>query len=498
MSDEESEIDILTTLSRGASLHVFGRVFLNVFGFLLHFVLSRGLGAGLYGVYAYGKTISQIVIVFTNLGSDKSVLKYLPQYEDDPPQQRLFFGLAVITSLVGSIVAAIVLFVFAPTISDLTMDRPEFVGVLRLFALIVAFDTLARVLHSSFRGLERLEYQVLSSKIARPMLRLVAVVGALALGYSLTGVMVALVVASGVVLGFASYILLTRFELRPWVSSDKVTRGRVFEYYNFSIPLTMKNAADILIRRVDIFMIGLFFSPTVVGYYNISILIAGFLVLPLKGFNQLFAPIASRLYVEDDIKKLNSLYNTVTRWVFTISLLVAIGAFVYRTEILSLFGGGFTAGTTVLALFVVSQVFNCLGGPNGPLLMMTERQYVLVVNQWFFAIANVILNYIFITMFGVLGAAMATAAIMAVLNIVQTIELWYFEGLFPYSMNFFKPLLSGLFSAIAMVSVHFLLSKVALIIVGGVIGVVTYIIVLITLGIEEDDIQFFKKIVTEV
>ncbi|EMA32748.1 transport protein 56 (polysaccharide biosynthesis transport protein) [Haloarcula japonica DSM 6131] len=487
-------MDILATLSRGASLHVVGKIFFNVFGFLLHLVLSRGLGAGLYGIYAYGKTLSRIAIVFTNLGSDQSVLKYLPEYSDDAAQQRLFFGLSVLTSLVGSIVAAAVLAVYAPVISNLTIDRPEFIGVLRLFAIITVFDTLARIIHSSFRGLERLEYEVLSSKISRPILRLIGVVGALSLGYSLTGVMVALVVASGLVLGIASYLLLSRFELRPWISSDQVTRSSVFEYYNFSIPLTMKNAADILIRRVDIFMVGLFFSSTVVGYYNISLLIAGFLTIPLMGFNQLFPPIASRLYMNGEIPKLNSLYNTVTRWVFTISFLMAIGAFVYRAEILSLFGEDFTAGTPVLALFVVGQLFNCLGGPNGYLLMMTERQYVLVVNQWVFGIVNVVLNYVMITTFGVLGAAVATAGVFAMLNIVQTIELWYFERLFPYSLNFLKPLFAGVITTIVMVSIRYVMSDTVLLIIGGLTGVVTYGIVLLAIGIEEDDKEFFGKV----
>jgi O-antigen/teichoic acid export membrane protein len=256
----------------------------------------------------------------------------------------------------------------------------------------------------------------------------------------------------------------------------------------------MKNAADILIRRVDIFMVGLFFSSSVVGYYNISLLIAGFLAMPLMGFNQLFPPIASRLYTNEEITKLNSMYNTVTRWVFTVSFLMAIGAFVYRGEILSLFGEDFTAGTPILALFVVGQLFNCLGGPNGYLLMMTERQYVLVTNQWIFGILNVILNYIFITTFGVLGAAIATTAIFATLNVVQTIELWYFERLFPYSLNFLKPLFAGVVSALAMTLMRNITSDLILLFVGGFVGVVVYVIVLLIMGIEEDDREFFEKI----
>jgi len=487
----------LSSITRGASLYFVGKIVLNALGFLLQLILTRGLGAGLYGVYAYGKTVLMILLMFTNLGSDQSLLKYLPEYNDDTRRQRLILALAMITSLLGAVVSAVALFVFAPTVNDLTLNDPHFVDVLRLFAIILVLDTVAKVVHSTFRSLEQLEYEVFSNKLARPTLRLCAAAIALVFGFSLHGVMVALVVANFIALGVALYFFLSRFDLRPSLTPRRSARDEIVEYYNFSIPLTLKDAGNVLIKRVDIMMVGFFLPSTAVGIYNVSVLLAGILVLPVTAFNQLFPPIASRLYSNGETDELSSLHKTVTRWVFTISFIAAIGAVVYRRELLALFGVEFVAGSTVLALFVGGQLINCASGSNGYLLMMTDHQYILLVNQWLFGALNLVLNYVLILKYGLVGAAVATAGILVVLNVVKTIELWYLEGLFPYSTRFVKPISAGIAALIVMHLTQSALSGIGLLVGGGFLGGLTYVAVLLALGIESDDKQFFRTIADE-
>jgi len=497
MSDDTSKVDSLASISQGASLYFIGKVLADLLGFLLHLVLSRTLGAGVYGLYAYGRTILGILVNFTNLGSDKSLLKYLPEYEDNRTRQSFFFGIASITSLSGAIIATVTILIFAPIISSYTLNDPAFVDVLRLFAIILMFDTVARVLHSTFRSLERLEYEILSNKISRHTLRLVLVGIAFSLGYSIIGAMVALVTASFLTISIASYLLLTRFDLRPSIPSEHANKEDIYGYYNFSIPLTLNDAGRIITKRVDILMVGFFLSSTAVGVYNIAVLIAMFLTFPLAAFNQLFPPMASRLYSNGKIPELNALYNTVTRWIFTTSLLMAIGAITYRYEILALFGEEFTMGTIVLVLFVVAQLFNCIGGANGYLLMMTEHQYVLVATMWVSGSLNVVLNYVLILEFGFVGAAVATATILALLNVTKTVEIWYLEGLFPYSKEFVKPLVAGGFAMLIMFALGYVLSGIFLLVVGGFAGTATYVVALLLLGIEDDDKKFFNQIIAE-
>ena len=492
---KDLELSSLRIITRGASLFVVGKIVLNVLEFLLNLVLTRTLGASLYGVYAYTTTVIAASMVFTNLGSENSILKYLPQYEDNPRKQNFILGLAFLTSLAGSLIVAFLLYQLAPFITGLTLDEPLLTDVLRLFAVLLVFDTLAKVVNSTFRALELLEFQILVHNIVRPTLRLIGVGAALLVGLSFIGIMASFVVASTLVFLFAVSILISRVPVKPSVRTSDSPLSDAKHYYNFSLPLTIKDTGALLRNRVDILMVGLFLSSVAVGIYNIAVLIAGLLIIPLVAFNQLFPPVASRLYTNDRMNELNSIYGIVTRWTFTISLLMAVGTIVYRKEILALFGDEFVAGSTVLVLFVAGQLVNNAVGPSAYVLMMTEHQYVLLINQWVFGVLNVVLNYFFILEFGLIGAALATASVIGVLNVVRLIEVWYFERLFPYSLEYFKPLLAGCGAALTMYGVSFYFSGVPLIFVGGGLGVITHLTILLSLGLEDDDKEFFKTIV---
>jgi O-antigen/teichoic acid export membrane protein len=393
-NDSESTSDSLSTIAQGASVFAIGKIIYNILEFLLNIVLTRAVGASLYGVYAYASTILTATLVLTNGGTDKSVLKYIPQYEDQPRIQRFMLGLAFLTSAIGGIAVAGTLVLLAPTISEFTLDSELFVDTLRIFAIIVLLDTVATIVNSTFRALELVEFEILVDRVTKPALRLGAVAIGLYLGFSFIAVMASLLVASLLALLLSIWLFITQLNIRPSIQYAESSSEYVKDYYNFSIPLVAKDGASVLRSRVDILMVGFFLSSTAVGIYNVAVLVASLLILPLSGFNQLFPPIASRLYSNGQITELNAIYSTVTRWTFTITLFLGLGAIVYRTRILVLFGEEFVAGSTVLFLFVFGQMVNNAAGPSAYVLMMTENQYVVLVNQWAFGILNVVLNYI--------------------------------------------------------------------------------------------------------
>ncbi len=493
----ESRLSSLASIARGGSLYTVGKIVSDAGEFVLHLLVSRWLGAGLYGLFAYGKTLAFTALLLTNLGSDKSILRYLPQYEQQPTKRRFLLGLAWLTSTFGGLVVASALFVFAPTISAFTLTDPQFVAVLRLFAGILFLDTLANLLYATFRALDVIEYEILSRRLLKPVLRVAAVGTALLLGASVYGVVAAMVVASLLTLGVAGYLFVTRTDIRPTLRSSAANRQTVRSYYNYSLPLTAKEAGTVMQGRVDVLMVGFFLSSAAVGIYNVSVLVAGLLYVPLLAANQLFAPVASRLYSQGKQTDLAAVYTAVTRWIFTISLLLASVVIVFRAEILGLFGSEFTAGTAVLTLFVISQLCNCATGPSGDLLMMTDHQYAVMLNEWVFGIANVILNIVLIQQFGIIGAALASAGVLAVRNLTKLTEVWYFERMQPYSWAFLKPVVAGGVSTAGMVVSTAVVALPALssVVVGIGVGFVLYGTTLAVLGIEPVDYELYEQFV---
>lgn len=493
-SPEERSQSSLKSITHGASLFLLGRLLSSFLEFLLNIILTRSLGPSLYGVYSYSKTIMSFAVILARFGTGKSLLKYIPAHEDDSSRRNRYVGLAYFTALCGSILIGFLIYVSAPLISSLTLNTPLLVSTLRIFSLVLPFNALIKLNNAIFRALEDVKYQVIISDIIYPLTQISLVGAALILGYSLLGVVASLALAAVLVFLAAITIVYCRSPLQPAVNIQH-SRSEMAEFYNYSIPLTLKDIGSILYTRIDLIMVGLFLVESSVGIYRVAVLISSLLTLPLNGFNQLFPSIASRLYSQGDTNELQSVYETVTRWSLTVAIPPGLIIGIYSSEFLSVFGSGYTAGSAVLILLALGQITNCAVGPSGFLLMMTNNQYLNMVNQWLLGILNVILNYILLNEYGLIGAALATAGVLAFINILRVVEVWYVEDLYPYSKSFWKPLVAGIVSGAIMIGLSGSLSGYYLLVGGGSIGGLFFLVSLFVLGFEQRDKEFFKNVV---
>ncbi|QLH76901.1 flippase [Halosimplex rubrum] len=495
-SSEDSYSSSLLALTQGATLFFIGRILKNGLTALFNLILTRGLGATLFGIYTYAWTLTSLAIVLGRLGTGKSLLRFIPDYSDDLAKRNNFFSLALFTAVTGSSVIGVVFYVAAPTISSQTLESPLLVQALRIFAFALPFYTLIRLTGEVFRSVEKIKYKIVLIDILSPLSKVVFTGIVLAVGYSLLGVVTTLLLV-GVFTFFIGIIMIIHStDLRPSFDLQQ-THKNYDEFFGYSIPLTFKDIGSLLYTRIDILMVGIFLTNSSVGIYRISTLLAMFLSLPLSGFNQLFPPIASRLYSNGDLEELGSLYERVTRWTFTLSILPALVAIVYGQEILLIFGPKFTKGALVLSILTIGQLTNCLIGPSGFLLMMTDHQYLNLLNQWILGILNAILNYVLIQRYGIAGAALATASVLSIINLVRIGQVWYTERLMPYSWSFLKPIIAGFTTVCTLITFSFILEGYVLLILGSTGGGIVFLSTLYVLGIEQSDKEFFSKILND-
>jgi len=499
MSDSSTDAGTrspLSSITRGASLHFFGRLLSTGLRFVLNLVLTRSLGPALFGIYAYTRTLMSFIVIVARFGTGKSLLRFIPKYEEDPERRNRTVGLAYLTAVAGSAFLGGSLYFAAPLVSSLTLKSALLVTTLRVFAIVLPFNAVMKLTHAVFRGLELLEYQVLVENVAYPVVQLGVVVAAVALGYSLLGVVAALAVGLVLVSFLCLALLYTRTSVRPQASVSS-SRMELSEFYSYSIPLTMKDLGSLLYNRVDILMIGFFLAETAVGVYRISVLVATILALPLGAFNQLFPPVASRLYMNDEMDELEQVYETITRWALTVTIPPALVMILYSAELLRVFGAEFTVGGLVLTLFAVAQLTDSAVGPSGFLLLMTDHQYLNMTNQWLLGVLNVVFNYVLIQELGLIGAAVVSAGVLTLINVLRVVEVWYTEGLVPYSTSFWKPVGAGLGAGLVMASLSRVLDGYALLVGGSLVGGCVFVSLLLAFGIEQHDLDFFADLVGE-
>lgn len=495
MSDEVDSA--LASAFRGASLFAVGRIASYLIGFFLNLILTNGLGAAAYGVFTYADTIMMSLLNFTDLGTDKGLVRFLPDSEVERDEREHLIGLAGFAVTVAGFGSAVLVYLAAPTIARFTLDDPSFVFVLRAFAFVLPFRSLTKVVQTTFRALEIPTYQLGISELLVPGSRFAGAAVAIGFGYAVEGVAMAMLVATVLLFLIAIGLLFRETNLRPRIYT-KGDKSR--EFYGYSLPLTLNDAGTFLVNNVDILMIGFFaLGSASVGYYRVAAVLSALISLPLHGLSQMFPPRAARLYSADKIGELDSLYSVVTRWTLSATLPLAIGLYVYRVPALSIFGRDFVVAQGVLAILVLRRLFDAMAGPSGYVLMMTDKQRLAMLNNIAMGISNVILNIIFIAEFGIIGAALATFLSVSVINVIQIFEAWWLEGLFPYSGSFYKPILAGVVCLISMELLKEWLplllgaGNFTVMLLGGSLGVIVYGALLGLLGLEDTDRRMVRN-----
>lgn len=485
----------VSQISGGATLYVVARLFSKFVGFAFTLVVTRQIGAAGYGLYSYAISLIAVLMLLAPAGSDKSLLRFLPEFRDDGRRMDSIVGLSFVTATIGGALFGSALFLSAPLISEFTLDEPRFVTFLQLIAILLPIRSLTGTISNTFRALKLIRPQLAVKQIAEPVLKLLVTLFAFWLGYSLYGVVI------GVVIG--GFLTLLIGVVALWRYTDislslAVTVEEFKSYYNFSLPIAVRNVGGILYSKTDIIMLGWFVSSASVGAYSIAVLLATLIALPLTGFNQLFPSFASELYHADEQDELSAINSTLIRWTFTISLFGVAFLAVYRTKVLGVFGEDFLLAELSLLLLLGGQLGNSLAYGSGYFLTVSDHQYVLLINQWTFGLLNVGLNYIGIVTFGLHGAALATASVMVLQNVTRVVESWYLEGYFPYKLGVLRPVFPAIIGVLVMISVRELLGGYTSVVVGGAFGFVSYGILLYIFGMEQEDVVLLRKLYSSV
>lgn len=183
-----------------------------------------------------------------------------------------------------------------------------------------------------------------------------------------------------------------------------------------SWPLIISSAAWILYTRIDQIMIGRMIGNEAVGHYTAatrlsdatSVLPAMLVVSIVPAITNL-RDVDRKLY----LKKFQVTYDLV----FGISAFLSMAVSLGSTTIIHLaFGSQYAESATVLAIHAWAVVFISMAVVSGRFLINEGLQILTMFRHIVGMIINVVLNYWFIGLWGIKGAAMATLTSLVIAN----------------------------------------------------------------------------------
>jgi len=381
--------------------------------FLSQIIQARLMGEFEYGIFVFVWVLVVLAGNFSCLGFHTAVIRFLPQYDLDCAEAeirgltstaRLFaMGSASILALVG--IAS--LHLFGDRIEDYYLV-PLFLAVfaLPMIALGDVLDGTARANRWALLGLS-------PTYIIRPSLILLFMLGAVLWGAPATAVTaMQAALAATYVTTIGQFLVVDRGLTRRY---DKGVRRRDFSaWFKVALPIFFIEGFGFLLTNSDVIVVGIYLPPDQVGVYFAAaktMALVQFVFFAVKAAaTQRF----SILFAEDDRQGLAAFAGTAARWSFWPSLAVGMLVLILGKLLLSLFGSAFTAGYMLMVILFAGNMAKALVGPAEMLLTMAGRQQ-LCVGVYVVALGcNISLNMTLIPLWGLSGAATATAAAMAV------------------------------------------------------------------------------------
>jgi len=249
---------------------------------------------------------------------------------------------------------------------------------------------------------------------------------------------------------------------------------------------------------IDTFFLGALKTTADVGIYNVVLPLVSTLTIFLSAFGNIFLPISSELYAKNDFGEIAKTYNSVSRWMFILSLPILFVVLVFPKEILKiLFGEPYISGALALQILILAYFTKVIAGPAPAVLMIFNKTKTLLYINSIAAIINFVLNYILILKYGLLGAAIGTAASL----LFRDITVYIFAKIklrFKYSLKlYFKYFLSG---ALPIMIIFFSLKeKFAINLFTLILCIIVYFILYLTMlvilrSFTEDDLMMVEAI----
>jgi O-antigen/teichoic acid export membrane protein len=395
-------------LSKNVTVYGLGDVIVSIVNFLLLGVYVKYFSAADYGVIGILGGMEVLTKIVFRFGLDGSFMRFFYDCKDEDSRRRLastifFFLLA----LNGAVVA--VLMAVAPRLADALLGGRAFTPALRLMLLntfAIGFTFIPFHVLRMERKTVTFSLMTLVRAVLTILLRLVFVM-TLHMGVTglyLADVLVTLAIMTALVRWFAPLI-------RPMVSAAVLRDALAF-----GLPRVPHAAAQQVIAVGDKFILTLYGSLQTVGVYSMAVSFGLTQKLFLSAFGSAWAPFYYATIREPDAPQV---FRTVTTYgVAVLALLTAGLSAVGRHAAEAMTHGRILAPddprwdqvATVItwtAVGVFLQGFYLLTSIG---LNITKRTQYYPVATITAAATNVILNFLLIPGYGIVGAAWANGA----------------------------------------------------------------------------------------
>lgn len=433
-------------VARGAAVNFLG-ILARSLSFVFYVVLARLYGDEHTGLYLLAWATVDVGSKLTILGLDRGVLARVAMRRADGDGDGVYqiVGQALAMGFVFSLAMIALSQVMASTICIGIYQEPQMITPLRVMVIGMLPWTLSAILLFATRALRVMRYEIYTKSVIEPVVLLAGALFFYYLGWGALGLALAFLLSTSIGAGMAVVFYCRELSLGRTLFSMFQKKG-AGELLRFAAPIGIYDMLNLLLQRVDIFMVGRYLSTSMAGVYGIAVEVAFALKKVRQSFDPIVIPVISAAHQQGDRSRVLEQYRNVTRWILAIDGALLGVILLAGDSLLRIFGTSFTAGYGALAFLALSIVINGVLGVS-ELFILIDRPVINVFNSVGALVVNVALNLLLIPQFGLTGAAIAITVAYALMNGARLIEVAVLYKIHPFTRRHGLSLLAAVFAS---------------------------------------------------
>jgi len=194
-------------------------------------------------------------------------------------------------------------------------------------------------------------------------------------------------------------------------------------------------ASVMLVSRLDMLMIGALLDLEQVAFYTLAYYIGSVIKVPGKSIISISMPLLAKAWEEQDFKLIQIIYYKSSINQLIIGGLFFLCVWINIDAIFSILPEKFSHGKWVVLYIGLAQLFNVATGVNGAIIINSKYYKYDLFTNVLLVLFTLVSNYLLIPLYGIVGAAMATALSVFLFNFIRLILIKFKMGLQPFSLK---------------------------------------------------------------
>jgi O-antigen/teichoic acid export membrane protein len=381
---------------RNTSWPFVARIISLAVSFVVSTYVARYLGPANYGELSYSVSFINIFSFIASLGIDQVIYRDFIKF----PEKR---GEYVGTALVLKFIAGLVATVFCIVFGYITSRQDVSFTLITILAFTFVFNSFSIIIYE-FQAQVESKYPSLVSIADTVVLNILKVIVVIE-NKGVIYLAIILLFEPILIAGLLIYYRTKRIgSIRTWVYNKTIAKTLLKD----SFPLIFSAAFSLIYGRIDQVLIKNMIDAQSVGLYGAAVqLTEVWYLVPNILVGSFFPAIVNAKAISENeyVKRLG--------WLSGILLFIAVAIALPTTFIAPfvmnlVFGAAFVAGSTVLQIYIWSNIGTFLANIATSYLINENMRFTVFVSSCVGMVVNVVLNLILIPHYGIEGSAFAT------------------------------------------------------------------------------------------